>query len=190
MSAVATLFADHRQKLGRPAEPILRGAWIEGPCRFRLTRAWGSGPILLIAGCNPSTADGDRDDPTMWREMSFANRWGFGALVKINVYPFITPSIAALRKWRNDCPREAIERSLVACSEALKLADTFWAAWGAHVDAGDLGAWLAALKQRHGRQPAWQCLGVNADGSPRHTLARGRHRIPDDQRLVPWKGWG
>ncbi len=190
MSGVATLFADHRQKLRRPAEPIIRSAFVDGPYRFALARKWGAGPTILIAGCNPSTADGDRDDPTMWREMSFANRWGFGALIKINVHPFVSPSIAGLRAWRNDCPREPVERNLLACIAAAERAGAFWAAWGAHVAADDLGAWLASLKQRLGRPPAWECLGVNGDGSPRHTLARGRHRIPDDARLVPWRGWG
>jgi len=36
-------------------------------------------------------------------------------------------------------------------------------------------------------QPEWKCLGMNADRSPRHTLARGAHRIPDSAGLVTWR---
>jgi hypothetical protein len=30
------------------------------------------------------------------------------------------------------------------------------------------------------------CLGTTRNGSPKHPLARGRERVPDDAPLVPW----
>lgn len=191
MSALATMFADHRDRLRRPAEPIVRSAEFEGSYRLSLTRTWGAGPTIVIAGCNPSRADADRDDPTMSREMAFANRWGFGGLVKINVYPVIaaTISMGALRTWRAGYPA-TWSRNMDRATELLGDAGAAWAAWGALVPDEDLGAWLPGVAGRLGRRVCWQCLGVTATGSPKHTLARGRHRIPDDPRAGPAGGEG
>jgi hypothetical protein len=191
VTALATLFADHRDRLRRPAEPIVRSAEFEAGCRLSLTRTWGTGPTIVIAGCNPSTANGHRDDPTMWREMAFANRWGFGRLVKINVFPVVaaTITIAGLRAWRAGYP-DIWSRNIDRAAELLGDAGAAWAAWGALVPAEDLGAWIASVAQHLGRPVEWQCLGTTAAGAPKHTLARGRHRIPDDARLAPWRGWG
>ena len=191
MRGFATLFADHRDQLRRPSEPIVRSAELAAGCRLSLTRTWGTGPTIVIAGCNPSNADGQRDDPTTCREMAFANRWGFGALVKVNVYPVIaaTTSMGALHAWRSIYPA-TWERNIDRAAGLLARAGAAWAAWGALVPGEDLGAWIAGVARRLGRPVDWQCLGVTTSGAPKHTLARGRHRIPDDARLQPWRGWG
>lgn len=195
----------------RPAEPIIRTAVIEGEYRFLLKRAWGSGPCILWCGTNPSTADASRDDPTMWREIEFSYRWGFGSLVKINVYPFRTPSMSALMGWRNRYIGKpdnwsvgasnafaAWRRNLLTAREAMNMATKYVAAWGNGVDADDLEHFLRHARptvdtSEHdgfGDQPVpvdWQCLGTNQDGSPKHTLARGLHRIPDDAQPILWR---
>jgi hypothetical protein len=33
----------------------------------------------------------------------------------------------------------------------------------------------------------WYCMGTNKDGSPKHPLARGHNRIPDDQQPILWR---
>lgn len=171
-----------------PPEPVIRTAVIDGPCRLELIRSWGPGPRLVVAGLNPSRADGRRDDPTMRREMGFAWRWGYGSLVKVNVYPFITSSPAELKRLLAIPALEAaaFRRNVEICAGWLKAAPMAIAAWGNHADADGLKRWLTAIEKRIGGRLAWHCLATNADGSPKHTLARGRHRIPDDATPQPW----
>jgi hypothetical protein len=35
--------------------------------------------------------------------------------------------------------------------------------------------------------PDLWCWGTNADGSPKHPMARGKHRIPADQPPILWR---
>ncbi|NTX08277.1 DUF1643 domain-containing protein [Myxococcus sp. CA040A] len=53
--------------------------------RYVLGRRWSDAPALVIIGHNPSTADEKLDDNTIRKEVGFAKRWGFGALVKGNL---------------------------------------------------------------------------------------------------------
>lgn len=190
-----------------PVEPIARAAEVEGPYRWTLTRKWGPGPLILICGLNPSTANGDRDDPTMLREIGFAYRWGFGALIKVSVYPFVASNPADMWAWRAGLKKPAWDfvgapllENVWAIRRAIFDNDiaTFWAAWGACADAypdGDLTEFLARATRPVDSEVEgmcdieidWKCVGTNADGSPRHTLARGRNRVLDSATLVPWR---
>lgn len=200
------LFADLPDARRVPPEPIVRAAEMEGNYRWTLRRAWGSGPCILWCGLNPSTADGKRDDPTMWREMCFSYRWGFGSLVKVNLYPFISANQDALRKWRASFDGEdrgandAWLANMDAVRQEIAGSDRHMAAWGNGADPDDLSAFLEEIatdyeswdRAGHSEDPPqikidWYCLGTNGDGSPRHTLARGRLRIPDDATPILWR---
>lgn len=68
---------------------IRRDAFISDDQRYRysLTRIWdASGPIIAWVGLNPSTADHRIDDPTIRREMAFSRRWGYGGMIKVNMF--------------------------------------------------------------------------------------------------------
>jgi hypothetical protein len=174
--------------LRMPPEPIVRQAVVVADYRLTMVRAWGAGPRLAIAGKNPSTADGKRDDPATIRNMGFAYRWGFGSLVQVNVYPLITPSPAELGRWLATRPSDFAGRqidNLHAAGAAVKSATMRLAIWGAGVARADLDLFLSEIDRMAGKAP-WMCLDVNDDGSPLHTLARGRRRIPDDARPRPW----
>src|SRR5258708_39445492 len=57
--------------------------------RYTLRRTWDSTlPQILFIGLNPSTADAQRDDPTLRRCIGFARRWGYGQLVVGNLFAF------------------------------------------------------------------------------------------------------
>ena len=71
------------------------------PCgrfRYRLGRRWGEGPTIAFVLLNPSTADDQRDDPTIRRCIGFARRLGFGGLEVVNLYAYVATDPAELRR--------------------------------------------------------------------------------------------
>lgn len=188
---------DHR----RPQEPIARAALVEGRCRRWLKRKWGAGPLVAWAMLNPSTADGRADDPTLWRIMGFSYRWGYGGLVVGNVYPVISPSPAIARAWRasfagmaapidaaaSETARGEWDRNMTDCAALFDECSLVMAAWGAHAVHADVAQWAGGIEADLGHPIDWHCLGRTSDGSPKHPLARGHHRVPDDQRPMKWR---
>lgn len=65
---------------------------IISPCgayRYTLTRWWGEeAPGLLWVLLNPSTADGEQDDPTVRKLRAYARAWGAPGFVVVNVFAF------------------------------------------------------------------------------------------------------
>lgn len=175
-----------------PSEPIVRSAEITGQYRWTLRRAWGSGPSILWCGLNPSTADGTKDDPTMLREIWFSYRWGFGSLVKVNIYPFRASKPADLFRWRvSPAYDDAVGENFAAIHDEIQKADIFVAAWGNGAmlpDVVDLVYGLAIQTEfdEDFKMPPLKCLGLTKHGAPIHPLARGKHRVPDDAKLIDW----
>lgn len=55
--------------------------------RYALWRQWqAAGPMLMLIGLNPSTADAERNDPTIRRCIGFAHDWGFGGVWVLNLF--------------------------------------------------------------------------------------------------------
>lgn len=171
-----------------PREPIARAALIDGNYRRWLKRKWGAGPMVGWGMLNPSDASGKIDDPTLWRIMGFSYRWGYGGLVVGNIYPFISANPQACRRWRQSIDedtsaREAFIRNHEDCAALFGDCALVMAAWGAGADRDDVDRWLEAV----GADRDWHCIGTTADGSPKHPLARGVHRVPDDARPQVWR---
>lgn len=185
-----------------PTGTIVRDAYLSEGCRFWLKRAWGPGPCIAWVGLNPSTADGEKDDPTMLREIGFSYRWGYGSLIKLNIFPIISPSPAAMRLLlhRHDFHLHNLMVNDEICADLLTKADARMAAWGNGASVEEVGDWLDVIAlERDGDGDFfddgapitdWKCLGTNLDGSPRHTLARGKNRVPDDFIPIPWQPRG
>ena len=171
-----------------PPGPIVRAAEVVGECRFTLRRAWGAGPCILWHGLNPSKADAEVDDPTIMREIGFSFRWGFGSLVKTNFYPFVTPDPKELRRWIKDGEgfNEAWQINALKVKDEIAKAQVRVAAWGAGVTYEAVQEFMGFLFWNVPEIPPWKCLGTNADGSPRHTLSRGKNRVPNSAVLVDW----
>lgn len=60
-----------------------------GKYRYQLWRIWDdSKPKVMFMMCNPSTANADKDDPTIRRCIGFAKTWGYGGLYVGNLFAF------------------------------------------------------------------------------------------------------
>jgi hypothetical protein len=123
---------------------------------------------------NPSTADAERDDPTIRRCISFAKREGCGGLVVLNLFGLRATDPKELSRhpfpvgpdWRHwiDTMLENIDGPLIA-------------GWGAHKSIAPQVETIRQTLNASGVKA--MCLGKTADGSPRHPLY-----VRGDQPLV------
>ena len=132
-----------------------------GRYRYWLRRSWDSSrPQCAFVGLNPSTADATSDDPTLRRCIDFAQRWGCGSLLLVNLFSL-----------RATDPRELLgvddpigPRTNLWLHRAKRESQLIIAAWGnggALQGRGDTVATLLGDAR---------CLGITATGMPRHPL--------------------
>lgn len=145
--------------------------------RYELRRNFGElgeGTAMWIM-FNPSTADEEANDPTIRRCMAFSKRWGFSEMVVVNLLPIRSPNPKEAWAWYRSISSigqpymgsgfyenwNYIEK---IAGEMDPNVDKIIAAWGSL--AGDLG-WSfrdsSLIEEMY-------CLGVNADGQPKHPL--------------------
>lgn len=138
---------------------------IFSPCRmyrYALWRIWDrSKPLCMFTGLNPSTADEQLNDPTIRREIGFAQSWNYGGLLKGNAFGFRSTDPKGLRLALlpiGDDNDHVL--SVLAAMADLKIA-----AWGADsfVSPNRARGLLERLGDVH-------CLGVTKGGYPKHPL--------------------
>lgn len=103
-----------------------------GRYRYALLLDWNKGgKVLASVGLNPSTADEFKNDPTIARDVERAAAIGFGALLKLNLFPFRSTDPAGMKKARD--PYGEWKDPLKMIDLALELrAVMFIACWGNH----------------------------------------------------------
>jgi hypothetical protein len=142
-----------------------------GTYRYALWRRWAAGPQVLFVMLNPSTADKQRDDPTIRRCIGFAARWGYGAVAVGNLFAFRTPSPDVLRQAAHPVGRANdrwLERLAAESSRLI-------AAWG------NDGALLGRDAQVRELLGPLYALALTRRGQPRHPLY-----LPGRAEPVPW----
>ena len=152
-----------------------------GRFRYRLDRAWdepmdGKAGYVAWVMLNPSTADAERDDPTMRRCIAFTRSWGYSALSVVNLFALRATDPKELRL----APDPTGPDNLAHLIEVTAGSHVTVAAWGS--------SWplpLADYVRRVGaelRQPGdVMCLGKTGQGDPRHPLY-----VKGTTELVPW----
>jgi len=126
-----------------------------------LKREWEHGlPGVLFIALNPSTADGEQDDPTVRRCIGFSQSWGFGKLAIVNLFALRSKDPALLSVEPDPIGPEN-DRWI------MELANEFTmtiAAWGGHAAVkGRATDVLRKLLRVHH-------LGLTNAGHPKHPL--------------------
>jgi hypothetical protein len=131
-----------------------------GNYRYRLERRWDDHALLGWVMLNPSTADAERDDPTIRRCVGFAKQMGFSGIVVCNLFA-----------WRATNPKELelVPHPVGDANDGhllllAKECSTVIAGWGGH------GRLLFRDRAVMKLMPNLQALGLTKTGCPRHPL--------------------
>ena len=153
-----------------------RGGAEFGACgrdRWRLWRAWGSGPRVAFVMLNPSTASADEDDPTIRKCMAYARRWEYHGIEVVNLFGL-----------RATDPRELYRRDEAECvgdrNDPTILSATYQAglvivAWGNH---GGLHKRSAAVLRMLEGNCEPHALAVTKHDQPWHPLYLAGDLVP------------
>lgn len=137
--------------------------------RYILTRQWDEGkPYAMFIGLNPSTADETRDDPTIRRCINFAKRWGYGALVMMNLFAYRATDPEVMKEAEDPIGPET-DSWIHAFAQDAGIVIAAWGVHGTHLNRS------AAIKLM---LPELYCLGMTQKGHPKHPLYLHREIVP------------
>ena len=148
-----------------------------GLYRYTLERTWDEAKkTVCFVLLNPSTADANKDDHTLRKGVGFAKRWGYGALVFVNLF--------ALRATKPKCMKAA--RHPVGPMNgtfvlgAVGSADRVVLAWGTHGSHRGRDKEVLAMLEGLAADKLYH-LGLTKDGHPKHPLT-----LSYATELLPW----
>lgn len=142
---------------------ILKGAIFSDDRRYRyaLWRAWNpSKPILGCVGLNPSDANEFKNDPTITRGIVRADRNGFGGFIMTNMHGLVSTDPNALL----NNPDAIGELNDYYVKQMVELTECQLCGWGSFKPVQFRASMIYSMLTN----PV--CLGVNADGQPKHPL--------------------
>lgn len=177
-----------------PIDYIAKGAIVSPDQRYRyqLWREWrgthdpenwewlyadqGVPKPCIFIMLNPSTADGDIDDPTIRKCVGFARRWRFEKIIVLNLFAYRATKPAELLKLK-DVDDPVGPHNSHHFRSVIKPDDRVICAWGQHgthlgQDQTAVG-WLDAIGVKK-----FYALGFDGSGRPRHPLM-----LPYDSRV-------
>lgn len=136
-----------------------------GQYRYTLDREWdAAGTLCVFVMLNPSTADGEQDDPTIRKCIGFAQRWGHGRLRVVNLFA-----------WRATDPKEIKKVNYPVGPEndaviaaAIREANFVVAAYGAHGAYGGRNHQVCDIFRREGITT--HAVKLTDEGHPYHPL--------------------
>ena len=129
--------------------------------RYALSRTWnGKKKTILFIGLNPSTANEKIDDPTIRRCINYAQNWGYGSLLMVNLFAYRATMPSELKNVKNPIGND----NDLHIIELSKKADIAVAAWG------NEGSLLNRDKEVKKILPNLMCLKINKSGQPAHPL--------------------
>lgn len=180
-------------QLAHPGKLPLTGAQFSPDeiYRYTLWRLWntetknlfGERELKLVAfvGLNPSTADAEKNDPTVTRCVAFAKRWGCDGMFMLNLF--------ALRGTDPQCLRRGLmnDEDIVGRwnDAALTMVCTMAAVqyavccWGNHGSLKKRSRYVCKLLRDRG--VPLKHFGMNRSGEPKHPLY-----LPHTNEIQEW----
>lgn len=139
--------------------------------RYALWRTWQEheGHVMFI-GLNPSTADETKDDPTIRRCIGYAKSWGFGGIYMLNIFAYRATRPRELNNIGDPIGSEN-NRYLQMHLDVASLNIACWGNHGAYMNRG-----LEVIELLG--KTNLSCLGITAEGHPKHPLYLRRELKP------------
>lgn len=162
----------------------MKGDALVSPCRtyrYWLLRGWTEGlrrPVLTFVMLNPSTADVEKDDPTIRKCVGFAKRLGYNAIDVVNLFALRATNPEELKRFDGDPVGPDNDKWISI--QTSNLAHPVVVAWGGHGDKHQARVKWVTENLLKGRD--LYCLGTTDSGQPRHPLM-----LPYSTELVRWK---
>jgi hypothetical protein len=150
-----------------------------GKYRYLLQREVSQRPgAALFILLNPSTADAEKDDPTIRKCMGFARKWGYGRLRVVNLFAYRATSPLAMKVADDPVGEENqywIDKALRHTHGVVVCA------WGNHGGYRGQDVVVMGWLDDHGIEP--MALRVSRQGEPYHPLY-----VPYGTRLFRYAG--
>jgi len=145
-----------------------------GLYRYKLWRIWDDlQPYCMFLMLNPSTADENKNDPTVERCQRYATKWGYGGLHVCNIFAYRSTDPKGLLIPKDPVGPKNNEAIFDVASEAGIVV----CAWGNHGllnNRSDQIRKLLANKKLH-------CLKINkSTGQPGHPLYLKKDLTPQE----------
>jgi hypothetical protein len=134
--------------------------------RWWLFRCWAASlPLIIWIMMNPSTADHQKNDPTILKIIRYSTKWGYGAALVLNIYAFRTSRPENLPRVLREAVGKANDwwiRTIFAF--AVRKNIPVVCAWGVkHKDRGD---WVRVAADEAGLH--LMCLELALNDEPKH----------------------
>lgn len=128
---------------------------------------------LLFIGINPSTADGQEDDNTVRRLVSFSKSWGFGGFYLVNLYSFVATEPNDMIHWywarTNKMQRALHKENMGFAIRYARISSMTVFMWGAGIpDSEQADKYVRTFRDAY-------CFGKTKDGHPKHPLFLASH---------------
>lgn len=167
--------------------------WAEmSPCgrfRFVLGRQWSADPTapwMHFTMLNPSTANGEDDDPTIIRDVGYAMREDCGGLLVTNLSSYMATDPKNLLAWVNQCERagKLQDRWGISTDDYIRdcAAQAKWniVAWGANA-----GHKLLRRRAKNVLELLRIFKGWDSHPSGAYALAMTKAGIPSHPLMLP-----
>lgn len=133
--------------------------------RYELWRIWDDQkPKVLFIMCNPSTADADKDDPTIKRCIGFAKSWGYGGIYVGNLFALRSTNPKALLNRANPVGKY----NVLHIYQMLQKCKIVVTAWGNGKIVEKIFSERPDYKPLNGILPYY--IDLAKDGTPKHPL--------------------